>query len=117
MYEDFCIGMALKRILPCFQFDSEFTEIVDSAVENHTDSRIPRQHRLPSRLTQIKNRKAPVPEHGAIPNFQPFAIRAPSSQSGHHPTNALLRCIVIAEPCYTPNATHQTLTTIITRSL
>jgi hypothetical protein len=51
-----------------------------------------------------------VPEHSAVPNFQPFAVRAPSSQSGHHPTNALLRCIVIAESCYTSNATHQTLT-------
>ena len=40
-----------------------------------------------------------MPEYSTIPNFQPFAIRPPSGQSGHHLTNAMLRLVAITKSC------------------
>jgi hypothetical protein len=40
-----------------------------------------------------------VSEYGAIPNLQPFAIRAPSSQIAQHLANTPFSGVAIAKSC------------------
>ena len=70
---------------------ADLDEVIDTAVEDHTDVAIGRQHGLGAGLAQIDDRQTPVPEAHARPLVVALAIGTAAGERGEHGAHDRLR--------------------------
>jgi hypothetical protein len=107
MQKHFGIGVTPESITSAFQLDSEFSKVVDGAVKNHAQLAIGGQHRLMSRLAQVKDRQATMAQNGAVPGLNSLPIRPSPRQRNNHLFHGAVGLLLITESGYACDTTHK----------
>jgi hypothetical protein len=84
MDQHFRIRLAFESVSQALEMVTEFTKIIDCPVEYDSNRSVGRKHRLSSSVAGVEDGKSAMSQHGSVPDFDAFAIRASSSEHTDH---------------------------------